>query len=67
LGFKSRGVKFANFQVLRESVDYRPAVLVEVGFLTNEDEGFYFLQPSKVKAVAMAILKGIYNYSNKRL
>ncbi|WP_031428458.1 N-acetylmuramoyl-L-alanine amidase [Flavimarina sp. Hel_I_48] len=67
LGFESRGVKFANFQVLRESVDYRPAVLVEVGFLTNEDEGFYFLQPSKVKAVAMAILKGIYNYSNKRL
>ncbi|MDG3581418.1 N-acetylmuramoyl-L-alanine amidase family protein [Galbibacter pacificus] len=67
LGFESRGVKFANFQVLRENVDYRPAVLVEVGFLTNEDEGFYFLQPSKVKAVAMAILKGIYNYSNKRL
>ena len=67
LGFESRGVKFANFQVLRENVDYRPAVLVEVGFLTNEDEGFYFLQPPKIKAVAMAILKGIYNYSNKRL
>ncbi|TVZ26082.1 N-acetylmuramoyl-L-alanine amidase [Gillisia sp. Hel_I_86] len=67
LGFESRGVKFANFQVLRESVDYRPAVLIEVGFLTNEDEVFYFLQPSKIKAVAMAILKGIYNYSNKRL
>ncbi|SRX53879.1 N-acetylmuramoyl-L-alanine amidase [Aequorivita sp. CIP111184] len=67
LGFESRGVKFANFQVLRESVDYRPAVLVEAGFLTNEDEGRYFSQPSKIRTMSMAILKGIYNYSNTRL
>ena len=67
LGFESRGVKSANFQVLRETVDYCPAILIEAGFLSNIDEGLYFLQPSKVKAVARAILKGIYNYLNTRL
>lgn len=38
LGFESRGVKFANFQVLRETVGYCPSLLLELGFLSNEDE-----------------------------
>ncbi|MEZ7495832.1 N-acetylmuramoyl-L-alanine amidase [Leeuwenhoekiella aequorea] len=32
---KSRGVKFANFQVLRDLQDFCPAVLVELGFVSN--------------------------------
>jgi N-acetylmuramoyl-L-alanine amidase len=38
VGFESRGVKFANFQVLRETNDYFPSVLLELGFLSNWDE-----------------------------
>ncbi|WP_315897846.1 N-acetylmuramoyl-L-alanine amidase [Gillisia sp. Hel_I_86] len=38
LGFESRGVKFFDFQVLRETVDYCPSVLLELGFLSNLDE-----------------------------
>ena len=38
LGFESRGVKFANFQVKRETVDYCPSVLLELRFLSIGDE-----------------------------
>ncbi len=63
LGFKKRGVKFANFQVLRETT-FCPAVLVEMGFVTNTDEADYFLKPKNIKAMASAILLGITNYLN---
>lgn len=61
LGFKKRGVKFANFQVLRESRSY-PTALIEMGFMTNRDEVDYFLNPKNVRAMALAILMGITNY-----
>ncbi|PRX39371.1 N-acetylmuramoyl-L-alanine amidase [Salegentibacter salegens] len=64
LGFESRGVKFANFQVLRETQDYFPAVLLELGFLSNWDESCYFLKTDNIKATALAILMGLYNYFN---
>lgn len=35
---KSRGVKFANFQVLQEAVFQCPSVLLEVGFISNKNE-----------------------------
>ena len=41
LGLESRGVKFADFQVLRETVDYCPSILLELGFLSNWDEAGY--------------------------
>ncbi|WP_111309619.1 N-acetylmuramoyl-L-alanine amidase family protein [Confluentibacter sediminis] len=62
LGFETRGVKFANFQVLRDMIDFCPAILVELGFLTNFDEADYFLNPSNTKAIALAILVAIYNH-----
>lgn len=61
LGFKKRGVKFANFQVLREAGNY-PSVLVEMGFMTNADEADYYKKPKNVRAMALAILMGITNY-----
>lgn len=61
LGFKKRGVKFANFQVLREAGNY-PSVLVEMGFMTNTDEADYYKKPKNVRAMALAILMGITNY-----
>lgn len=64
LGLKKRGVKFANFQVLRETIGFCPAVLIETGFVTSSDEANYFLEPKNIKAMAMAILVGMYNYLN---
>lgn len=67
LGFESRGVKFANFQVLRETVAHGPTVLVEMGFMTNTDEAGYYLKPKNIRAMALAILMGLYNYFNAGL
>jgi N-acetylmuramoyl-L-alanine amidase len=61
LGFKKRGVKFANFQVLRETISYCPSVLVEMGFMTNTDEADYFLEAKNIKAMALAVLVGVMN------
>ncbi len=55
LGFESRGVKFANFQVLRETMDYCSAVLLELGFLSNQDETSYFLRPDSITSLALVI------------
>jgi N-acetylmuramoyl-L-alanine amidase len=59
LGFKSRGVKFANFQVLRESTAYHPAVLVELGFLSNEEEEIWLSYPENINSLASSILNSI--------
>lgn len=62
LGFKSRGVKFANFKVLRDAASFYPAVLMELGFLSNEDESEYFLNHKNTKALALAILMEIIEF-----
>lgn len=67
LGFKKRGVKFANFQVLREASVFCPAILVELGFVTNLDEADYFLKPKNIMAMALSVLMGIINYLNTEL
>lgn len=59
LGFKSRGVKFANFQVLRETIDFFPSVLLELGFLSNLDENNYLYHTSNLKFVALTIFRFI--------
>ncbi|MDO5977109.1 N-acetylmuramoyl-L-alanine amidase family protein [Flavivirga jejuensis] len=65
LGFKIRGVKFANFQVLRETRTLCPAILVETGFLTDLDESDYLSVQNNRRALALAILIGITNYTNE--
>ena len=62
LGFKKRGVQFANFQVLRENIIFRPTLLIEMGFITNTDEANYFLSSKNIRAMSLAILIGLYNY-----
>lgn len=59
LGFEIRGVKFANFQVLRETISYMPSVLVELGFLSNVDEESYYSDSKKVQLVAALILTSL--------
>jgi len=55
LGFERRGVKFANFQVLRETIEYCPSVLLELGFLSNGDEAKYIKDKQKLFAIAVLI------------
>tara|TARA_R110002111_G_scaffold259264_2_gene329099 strand:+ start:88 stop:750 length:663 start_codon:yes stop_codon:yes gene_type:complete len=64
LGFKKRGVQFANFQVLRENITFRPSILIEMGFMTNVDEADYSLLPTNIRAMALSVLMGLYNYLN---
>lgn len=52
-----RGVKFANFQVLRETT--MPAILVECGFMTNAVEAGKMKSSTWIKATAKAIMDGI--------
>ena len=59
LGFESRGVKFVNFQVLRETIGYCTSVLLELGFLSNEDESSYIINNANQMALAKAILKSL--------
>jgi len=57
IGYKNRGVRFANFQVLRETTEYSPAILIELGFLSNVDEAQYLMRKENVLAIALSILK----------
>ena len=57
LGFESRGMKFANFQVLRETIHDLPSVLVELGFLSNGNENVYFQKPNTYEVLALLLLK----------
>lgn len=67
LDFKRRGVKLANFQVLRETKTICTSILVELGFITNYDEANYFLKNKNIKAMSLAILLGITNNLNVEL
>ena len=59
LGYRTRGIKRANFQVLRESIATSPAILVELGFLSNTDEASYLELKKNSNAVALALLMSI--------
>ena len=54
---KDRGVKTANFAVLRDTK--MPAILVECGFMTNREEADLLLQNGYRKQCARAIAFGI--------
>ncbi len=56
----ARGIKSANFVVLKNF--YMPAVLVEVGFITNRDELRYLINPRFQKLTAILIYNAINEY-----
>lgn len=60
---KSRGVKQANYAVIRET--HMPAVLVEGGFMTNEAELQNLKDPTYLKKLAWGIVRGIEEYVSK--
>ncbi len=55
-----RGVKRANFQVLRDASC--PAVLIEVGFLTNRSEEFLLSGDGYRNKIASGIARGVIAY-----
>ena len=59
LGFESRGVKFANFQVLQETIGYCTSVLLELGFLSNIDESEYYQKLESYQVLALVIWKSL--------
>ncbi|MDT0651780.1 N-acetylmuramoyl-L-alanine amidase family protein [Autumnicola edwardsiae] len=67
LGFESRGVKFANFQVIRESCNFFPAILVELGFLSNKDDLKYISEPLNKQSIGSVILIEVINYLKDEL
>ncbi|WP_432264681.1 N-acetylmuramoyl-L-alanine amidase family protein [Autumnicola psychrophila] len=61
LSRKNRGVKQDVFLVLREAV--MPSVLIETGFLTNNQEGAFLNSGNGQNKMSAAISKAIINYS----
>ncbi|MDN3664079.1 N-acetylmuramoyl-L-alanine amidase [Algibacter miyuki] len=59
VGFKNRGVKFGDFQVLRDSRTECVTILLEIGFLSQIDEVEYLLEEEVQGAVALEILQSI--------
>ncbi len=56
----SRGVRHGNFAVIRETK--MPAILVECGFLTNEEEMAKLLSKEYLKQLARGIAQGVHTY-----
>lgn len=59
-GWSNRGVKFSNFQVLRET--NMPAILTENGFIDNADNASKLSKPEFRQAIAEAHAQGICAY-----
>ncbi len=56
----NRGVKFSNFQVLRETV--MPAILTENGFIDTKEDAEKLKNSSMIEAIADAHVRGICDY-----
>lgn len=61
LGFKNRGMKRADFQVLRDLRFTCPAILLELGFLSNPQESEHSNKKSSITGYAMVILQTLIN------
>ena len=61
LGIKKRGLKYGNFQVLRDN-DTNATILLELGFLSQTDEAFYLSKDKSQEAIAMVILQSIIKF-----
>jgi len=62
LGIKKRGLKYGNFQVLRDSSNSSATILLELGFLSQTDEANYLSKEESQYAIALNILQSIIKY-----
>jgi len=60
---RSRGVKQAGFVVLHQT--YMPSILIEIGFLSNNEEEDFLRKTSGQKKIAESIVKGIKKYKEE--
>lgn len=56
-GFRDRGVKAANFHVIKNT--HMPAILVETGFVSNPVEEKHLIDPAMQDKMAQAIANGV--------
>ncbi len=63
-GLKDRGIHQAGFYVLVGTI--MPAVLVELGYLTNEKDLAFLTSSTGQKKVARALVAGIREYASKK-
>lgn len=63
LGVPDRGIRTANFKVLRDSPI--PAVLVEIGYLTNLEDEALLRTPAFRQRVAEAIARGVVRFTSQ--
>jgi len=61
LGFRTRGVKHGNFQVLRETPKL-PSVLLELGFLSNWEEAEHTGKETSISSQAVLILETLVTF-----
>lgn len=59
-GLSNRGVRYGNFHVIRETT--MPAVLLEVGYLSNKGDESLLFSDALQNKVAAAMVKGIKEY-----
>ena len=64
VGATDRGVKTANFSVLRRTK--HPAILVEGGFVSNKDDRSAMMDPQYRQVVADSIARGILQFNRRR-
>ncbi len=64
IGASNRGVKTANFSVLRRT--RHPAVLVEGGFISNSKERSALTDPKYRQVVADSVARGIMQFDGRR-
>jgi N-acetylmuramoyl-L-alanine amidase len=62
LGVKNRGLKYGDFQVLRDSRKGSATVLLELGFLSQTDEAIYLSKEKSHEAIALVILQCTLKY-----
>ncbi|WP_396632851.1 N-acetylmuramoyl-L-alanine amidase [Maribacter sp. R86514] len=59
LGLKTNGIRIANFQVLRETIKLCPSLLLELGYLSNNDEALYLGKEENRNAIGLAVLMAL--------
>lgn len=64
--FEDKGIRQANFYVMK--YNRLPAVLLELGFITNYNDALKLMSYENLNKLAIAIAKGIHNYikTNKK-
>ncbi|MCR9228296.1 MAG: N-acetylmuramoyl-L-alanine amidase [Flavobacteriaceae bacterium] len=59
LGIHDRGIKQANFQVLRDTFGHYSSILLGTGFLSNDLEADHLLKKEGRSAIALALLQSL--------